>query len=61
MATLNKPDDEIRIRRVSPQLINELNCIAGNLGISLSSLLKPRLREIRDSYAPDLWKESKKD
>lgn len=44
--------NEIRIVVVQPEIKSDLENIAYNKGISLSSFLKPLLREIRDSF-PD--------
>lgn len=41
---------EIRIKGVSPDLHKDLIAIAKNESVSLSDLLKPKLREIRDTY-----------
>lgn len=45
----NKPS-EVRIYGVAPSIHNELVNISDHIGIDLSSMLKPKLREIRDSY-----------
>lgn len=58
--TKKKGEDEIRVRGVSPKLVTELNNIANNIGISLTQMLKPKLREISDSY-PEKMKEPLKD
>lgn len=42
--------NEIRITGVAPQIKEDLQNIARNEGICLGQLLKPKLREIRDSY-----------
>lgn len=41
---------EIRIVGVSPSLHDDLRNISRNLGITTTALLKPKLREIADSY-----------
>lgn len=41
---------EVRVRGVSESLINDLNNISKNTGVSISDLLKPKLHEIRDSF-----------
>ena len=46
---------EVRMRGVSKKLVNELVNISKNIGIDLSDMLKPKLREIVDSY-PDHFK-----
>ena len=51
---------EIRIRYVSKKIITDLSNIADNIGVSVANFLKPKLREIADSY-PDKMKEPKKD
>jgi hypothetical protein len=45
-----KKNDEVRIRGVASDLKNQLLAIAKNTGISLTDLLKPKLREIANSY-----------
>jgi hypothetical protein len=50
MAYTNKELEELRITGVNPKLKDELNNIAANQGINLTSFLKPKLREIADSY-----------
>lgn len=47
---------EVRLRGVSPQLLEALVNISKNLGVSLTDMLKPKLREIADSY-PDKLKQ----
>ena len=44
----------IVIKNVNPDLKRELENISGNQGIPLSSFLKPKLREIRDSFPPEM-------
>lgn len=44
--------DEIRIRGVAPSMKQDINNIAGNLGITVTDFLKPKLREIVDQ-APE--------
>jgi len=47
--------DTLVINGVNPKVHEQLINIGKNLGnISVSALLKPRLREIVDSYAPDM-------
>jgi hypothetical protein len=41
---------EIRIENVSAEVVQDLKNVAKNYGTTLSALLKPKLREIRDSY-----------
>jgi hypothetical protein len=41
---------EIRVRNVSVKVNEDLSNIAKNLGVALSDFLKPKLREIADSY-----------
>ena len=43
-------NNEIRITGVPEQIKEDLKNIAFNTGVDLGQLLKPRLREIRDSY-----------
>jgi hypothetical protein len=42
--------DELRLRGISGKLKEELVNIAENEGINLSALLRPKLRQIVDSY-----------
>lgn len=53
--------NEIRITNVPSDIKNDLENIAGNMGISLSAMLKPKLREIRDSYSDKMKKKPEKD
>ncbi len=48
--------DYIKIKSVSPSLKNELKSIAKNLDVDLSSFLKPKLREIANSYPMEMRK-----
>jgi hypothetical protein len=43
---------------VNPTVHEDLKTIADNLGIDLSALIKPKLRELRDSY-PEALRKSK--
>lgn len=43
-------NNEIRITGVPEQIKSDLKNIAKNQGVNLGQLLKPKLREIRDSY-----------
>ncbi len=52
---------EIRINGVSPDLHIQLINIAKHLGIPFSSWIKPKLREIADSYPDDMKKPIKKE
>lgn len=45
---------EIRITGVGKELHSDLNNIADHLGIPLVSMLKPKLREIRDSFPEEM-------
>lgn len=45
---------------VNKQVHEELKSISKNLGIDLSALIKPKLRELRDSY-PEAMREYKED
>ncbi len=49
----------IKIKSVSPSLKDELAAIAKNQDLDLSSFLKPKLREIANSYPMEVrkWKE----
>jgi len=51
-----KKKDEVRVRGVSLQLAEELNNIADNIGITLTAFLKPKLREIANSYPEKMRK-----
>lgn len=55
-----KNKGEVRIRGVSPKLIEELNNIADNVGTTLSAILKPKLREIANGF-PEKMREPLKD
>lgn len=54
--TIDMAKNEVRIYGVSEELKNDLIAIAENTGITLTALLKPKLREIRDSYPSNLRK-----
>jgi len=62
MGKNKKPDQiesrmiEIRITNVSHELRFQLNNIADHLGVPLGHMLKPKLREIADSYPDDMKK-----
>lgn len=45
-----KNNNEIRIRCISPKLKEELVNISKNTGTSLSSLIKPKLRELVNEF-----------
>lgn len=47
-------ENEIRVKGVPPVIKQDLKNIAKNTGTTLSQLLKPHLREIRDSYSEDM-------
>lgn len=53
--------NEIRITNVPLDVKNDLENIAGNIGISLSAMLKPKLREIRDGYSDKMKKKPERD
>jgi hypothetical protein len=53
--------NEIRITNVPKDIKEDLENIADNIGISLVTLLKPKLREIRDSYSEKMRKPRPKD
>jgi predicted DNA-binding protein len=50
----------IKITGVSQKIKDELNNISSNAGIPLSQILKPKLREIVDSYPEDMKRIYKK-
>lgn len=52
--------DELRLRGISGKLKEELTIIAENEGINLSALLRPKLRQIVDSY-PQQMKTKRQD
>lgn len=56
-----KQDIRITITHVNPRVKSELENIADNTGISLGALLKPKLREIAESYPPHMKQPPKKD
>lgn len=45
---------EIRISGIKPQLHEELMNISNNLGVTVTSLIKPKIQEFVNSYPPDL-------
>lgn len=45
---------ELRITNPNPKLKEELETIAHNIGIQLSPFLKMKLKEIADSYPPEM-------
>lgn len=51
-----RKDPEIEINDVSPQLYEELINICAHLRIPLSSMLKPELRKIAESYPEKMKK-----
>ncbi len=53
--------EEVRITGVPTNVKKELDNIADNLGTTVSALLKPKLREIADSYSQNLKQPVKKD
>lgn len=57
----DKKSPEIRVRGVSENLKRDLNNIAKNKGISLTSFLKPILRDIVNSASDKDKKEPPKD
>lgn len=50
MAKKKNYQNEIRLRGVSEKLIEDLSNISKNLGITISQMLKPKIREIVESY-----------
>jgi hypothetical protein len=54
-------ETEIRIRTVPKDIREDLTNIAKNKGISLSTMLKPELRKIRDSYPNEMRKPPRAD
>ena len=56
---MNKPNDrlsEIRISGIKPQLHAELMNISDNLGVTVSSLIKPKIQEFVNSYPAEMKK-----
>jgi hypothetical protein len=51
--------DEIRVRRLSPELKAEAVNISKNLGVGLNSLLKPIIAQFVNSYPPEMRKPKK--
>jgi len=51
----------IEISNVSPEVKRDLTNIAKNEGVSLAQFLKPKLREIRDSYPEKMRQDKSKD
>lgn len=47
--------NEIRIRGVRQDIITQLRNISDHLGVTVNDMLKPKLREIIDSY-PEHYK-----
>jgi len=47
-------EKNIYIKNVPVDIKADIKTIAENLGVTVTQLLKPKLREIRDSYPPDL-------
>ena len=54
-------DFQIKVKGVPEDIYNDLMNIAKNNGTPLSAILRPKLREIRDSYPPHLRVAKKKD
>lgn len=50
---------EVRITNFPTSLKTELNNIADNIGIQMGTFLKMKLREIADSYPPEMKRELK--
>lgn len=53
--------NEIRIQNVSDYVHDSLLNIAKNNGVSIQEFLKPKLRELADSYPEHLKKPPRKD
>lgn len=51
----------IKVTNVNPKVATELKNIADNLNVDLSQFLKPKLKEIVDSYSPDMKMPKAKD
>jgi hypothetical protein len=52
---------ELRITNVPTRLREELENVVGNLGTTVSGFLKPKIRDILESYSPDMKLPPKKD
>lgn len=50
----NEDISEVRIKGVSKVMSKQLGNIAKNLGVGISAILKPKIREIVDSYPDNL-------
>lgn len=50
MSDKKKENCNIMIRHVAPDVHADIKMVAKNTGVTLSALLKPHLRIIRDSY-----------
>lgn len=48
------PKNELRLQSVPSAVSNDLKNISGNIGISLTALLKKHLREIIDQYPDEM-------
>jgi hypothetical protein len=55
----NSDQTYIKIKGVPKNIKEDLTNISKNLGISLTSMLKPKLREIANSYPPELKRKFK--
>jgi predicted DNA-binding protein len=51
--TRNQPDYDIRITNKSEDLLNQIKAISKNTGESMSTLLRPVIREWVKSYPAD--------
>lgn len=56
---MNDNRSEIRLEGVPSKTKNELKNIAKNLGVTLNGFLKPKLKEIADSYPEELKSDPK--
>lgn len=53
---MRNKDEEIRLTNVPQDLKSDLKNIAANTGMTLTQMLKPVLRQVRDSYPEDMRK-----
>lgn len=45
---------DIKVKNVPNQVHQDLTNISKNLGISVTALIKPKLKELTDSYSADM-------
>lgn len=57
----DRGNNEIRITNVNAKTHQELHNIAGHLGVPLSSIIKPKLMDLANSYPAEMKLPPKKD